>query len=143
MTVTILDVDRNISTLRLNSQSFSEVSNKVLYEMFEESIQNIKNVAYFWATISADNKGVAGTVAEGEEWLGGPFASTIALQYYIDFLKNNNTELIFTNNNLIKNKNYLIKILKNYYFLLLKLIFISLKICQNLISSIQEDLVTD
>ena len=94
MTVTILDVDRNISTLRLNSQSFSEVSNKVLYEMFEESIQNIKNVAYFWATISADNKGVAGTVAEGEEWLGGPFASTIALQYYIDFLKNNNTELV-------------------------------------------------
>ena len=94
MTVTILDVDRNISTLRLNSQSFSKMSNKVLYEMFEESIQNIKNVAYFWATISADNKGVAGTVAEGEEWLGGPFASTIALQYYIDFLKNNNTELV-------------------------------------------------
>jgi len=89
MTVSTLDVDRNISTLRLNSQAFSKIENILLSDMFDECIQNIKSVAYFWATIGADNKGIKGTVAEGEEWLGGPFASTIALQYYIDFLRNN------------------------------------------------------
>mgnify|MGYP006132807729 FL=1 len=89
MTVSTLDVDRNISTLRLNSQAFSKIENILLSDMFDECIQNIKSIAYFWATIGADNKGIKGTVAEGEEWLGGPFASTIALQYYIDFLRNN------------------------------------------------------
>lgn len=89
MTVSTLDVDRNISTLRLNSQAFSKIDNNVLSDMFDECIQNIKSIAYFWATIGADNKGIKDTVAEGEEWLGGPFASTIALQYYIDFLRNN------------------------------------------------------
>ena len=58
MTVSTLDVDRYISTLRLNSKSFSELSNEALAIMFEESIQNIKNIAYFWATIGADNKGI-------------------------------------------------------------------------------------
>ena len=89
MTVSTLDVDRNISTLRLNWQAFSKIDNILLSDMFDECIQNIKSIAYFWATIGADNKGIKGTVAEGEEWLGGPFASTIALQYYIDFLRNN------------------------------------------------------
>ena len=89
MTVSTLDVDRNISTLRLNSQAFSKIENILLSDMFDECIQNIKSIAYFWATIGADNKGIKDTVAEGEEWLGGPFASTIALQYYIDFLRNN------------------------------------------------------
>ena len=86
MTVSTLEIDRNIATLRLNSQAFSELSNKELASMFEESIQNIKSIAYFWATIGADNKGIKNTVSEGEEWLGGPFASTIGLQYYICLL---------------------------------------------------------
>ena len=100
MTVSTLDVDRNISTLRLNSQAFSKIENILLSDMFDECIQNIKSIAYFWATIGADNKGIKGTVAEGEEWLGGPFASTIALQYYIDFLRNNTviTEDLINNN---------------------------------------------
>jgi len=37
MTVSTLDVDRYISTLRLNSKSFSELSNEALAVMFEES----------------------------------------------------------------------------------------------------------
>ena len=71
MTVSTLDVDRNISTLRLNSQAFSKIENILLSDMFEECIQNIKGIAYFWATLGADNKGIKDTVAEGEEWLGG------------------------------------------------------------------------
>ena len=93
MTVSTLDVDRYISTLRLNSKSFSELSNEALAIMFEESIQNIKNIAYFWATIGADNKGIKDTIAEGEEWLGGPFASTIALQYYIEYLRSDSSTI--------------------------------------------------
>ena len=89
MTVSTLDVDRSISTLRLNSQEFANLTNEELSAMFLTSIENIKTIAYFWATIGADNKGIKGSTAEGEEWLGGPFASTIALQYYIDYLKNN------------------------------------------------------
>ena len=46
--------------------------------MFEECIQNIKEIAYYWATTASDNKRVTDTTAEGEEWLGGPFASVFA-----------------------------------------------------------------
>ena len=88
MTVSTLDVDRSISTLRLNSEQFSQISNEELADMFQDCIQNIKTIAYFWATVGADNKRIKDTIAEGEEWLGGPFASTIAFQYYIDYLKN-------------------------------------------------------
>ena len=56
MTVSTLDVDRSISTLRLNSQEFSNLTNEELSAMFLTSIENIKTIAYFWATIGADNK---------------------------------------------------------------------------------------
>ena len=102
MTVSTLDVDRNISTLRLNSQEFANISNTELSEMFLTSIENIKTIAYFWATIGADNKGIKGSSAEGEEWLGGPFASTIALQYYIEYLVSDNDSL--DENSIIDNK---------------------------------------
>ena len=102
MTVSTLDVDRNISTLRLNSQEFANISNTELSEMFVTSIENIKTIAYFWATIGADNKGIKGSSAEGEEWLGGPFASTIALQYYIEYLLSDNDSL--DENSIIDNK---------------------------------------
>ena len=61
MTVSTLDVDRNISTLRLNSQEFANINNTELSEMFLTSIENIKTIAYFWATIGADNKGIKGS----------------------------------------------------------------------------------
>ena len=38
MTVSTLDVDRNISTLRLNSQEFANISNTELSQMFLTSI---------------------------------------------------------------------------------------------------------
>ena len=56
--------------------------------MLDETISNIKEVSYFWATICSDNKGTTKTPAEGEEWLGGPFASVLATQYYIKSLTN-------------------------------------------------------
>ena len=101
MTLTKLDIDRNINTLRVNSKEFSTIDNSKLISMLEESIKNIKDVAYYWATVSAENKGVSNTVAEGEEWLGGPFATVFGIQYYIDTLKDLNKPLneeLFNNN---------------------------------------------
>tara|TARA_B100001287_G_scaffold265412_1_gene258279 strand:+ start:391 stop:2037 length:1647 start_codon:yes stop_codon:yes gene_type:complete len=88
MSLTKLDIDRFISTLRTKSKEFNSISNVQLASMLEETISNIKEVSYFWATICSDNKGTTKTPAEGEEWLGGPFASVLATQYYIKSLIN-------------------------------------------------------
>ena len=87
-------------------------------KMLEESIKNIKDVAYYWATVSAENKGVSNTVAEGEEWLGGPFATVFGIHYYIDTLKDLNNPLnkeLF-NNNLNKYKVFPNNFLEKIFF---------------------------
>ena len=89
MSLTKLDIDRYITTLRTNSKEFNNISDLQLSSMLEEVISNIKEVAYFWSTVCADNKGTSKTPAEGEEWLGGPFASVLATQSYIDTLQSN------------------------------------------------------
>ena len=88
MSLTKLDIDRFITTLRTKSKEFNSISNLQLASMLEETISNIKEVSFFWATICSDNKGTTKTPAEGEEWLGGPFASVLATQYYIKSLTN-------------------------------------------------------
>ena len=88
MSLTKLDIDRFISTLRTKSKEFNSINNIQLASMLDETISNIKEVSYFWATICSDNKGTTKTPAEGEEWLGGPFASVLATQYYIKSLIN-------------------------------------------------------
>ena len=89
MSLTKLDIDRYITTLRTNSKEFNNISDLQLSSMLEEVVSNIKEVAYFWSTLCSDNKGTSKTPAEGEEWLGGPFASVLATQYYIDTLQSN------------------------------------------------------
>ncbi len=89
MSLTKLDIDRYITTLRTNSREFNNISDLQLSSMLEEVISNIKEVAYFWSTVCSDNKGTSKTPAEGEEWLGGPFAAVLATQYYIDTLQSN------------------------------------------------------
>ena len=89
MSLTKLDIDRYITTLRTNSKEFNNISDLQLSSMLEEVISNIKEVAYFWSTLCSDNKGTSKTPSEGEEWLGGPFAAVLATQYYIDTLTSN------------------------------------------------------
>ncbi len=89
MSLTKLDINRYITTLRTNSKEFNNISDLQLSSMLEEVISNIKEVAYFWSTVCSDNKGTSKTSAEGEEWLGGPFAAVLATQYYIDTLQSN------------------------------------------------------
>ena len=86
MSLTKLDIDRFISTLRTKSKEFNSINNVQLASMLEETISNINEVAYFWATISSDNKGTTKTPAEGEEWVAGPYAAVLATQYYRDTL---------------------------------------------------------
>ena len=88
MSLTKLDIDRFITTLRTKSKEYNSINNVQLASMLEETISNIKEVSFFWATICSDNKGTTKTSAEGEEWLGGPFASVLATQYYIKSLTN-------------------------------------------------------
>ncbi len=98
MSLTKLDIDRFITTLRTKSKEYNSINNVQLASMLEETISNIKEVSFFWATICSDNKGTTKTPAEGEEWLGGPFASVLATQYYIKSLTNDD-DLIEKNYN--------------------------------------------
>ena len=90
MSLTKLEIDRYVTTLRTKSKEFNSISNLQLASMLEETISNIKEISFFWATICSDNKGTTKTPAEGEEWLGGPFASVLATQQYIDTLTKDN-----------------------------------------------------
>ena len=84
-----LELDRNITTLRINSSELSKMSNRELIILLNKTIENIQGIAYYWATLSAEKKGILQKHKEGEEWLGGPFVSILTLQYYIDYLENN------------------------------------------------------
>ena len=90
MSLTKLEIDRYVTTLRTKSKEFNSISNLQLASMLQETISNIKEISFFWATICSDNKGITKTPAEGEEWLGGPFASVLATQQYIDTLTKDN-----------------------------------------------------
>ena len=57
--------------------------------MLEQTIDNIKSISYYWATLASEKKGTLTESKEGEEWISGPFASIYALQYFIETLKNN------------------------------------------------------
>ena len=82
-----IDIDRNISKLRVNSTEFLNLSKSNLISMLEETIDNIKTISYYWASLSSDKKGHLTKAKEGEEWIGGPFSCIYALQYFIEYLQ--------------------------------------------------------
>ena len=51
-----LDLDRNITTLRINSPELATISNDEMVTLLNQTIENIKGVSYFWATLSAEKK---------------------------------------------------------------------------------------
>ena len=85
---TQLDLDRNITTLRINSSDLANMSNAEMVSLLNQMIENIKGAANYWVKLSGEKKGILHKHKVGEEWLGGPFASIIALQYYIEYLEN-------------------------------------------------------
>ena len=79
-----IDIDRNISKLRVNSSEFLNLDNSNIITMLEQTIENIKTISYYWATLASEKKGILNKSKEGEEWIGGPFASIYAIQYFIE-----------------------------------------------------------
>tara|TARA_B100001769_G_scaffold10479_1_gene7408 strand:- start:2908 stop:4557 length:1650 start_codon:yes stop_codon:yes gene_type:complete len=84
-----IDIDRNISKLRVNSSEFLKLDKTNLISMLEQTIDNIKSMSYYWATLSSEKKGHLTKSKEGEEWIGGPFSSIYAIEYFIEYLQNN------------------------------------------------------
>ena len=86
-----IDIDRNISKLRVNSSEFLNLDTNTLINLLEQTIDNIKTISLYWATISSEKKGILSKSKEGEEWIGGPFATIYAIQYFIEYLKKPNS----------------------------------------------------
>jgi len=85
-----IDIDRNINKLRVNSSEFLNLDNSNIITMLEQTIDNIKTISYYWATLASEKKGILNKSKEGEEWIGGPFACIYAIQYFIETLSTNN-----------------------------------------------------
>ncbi len=83
-----IDIDRNISKLRVNSAEFLNLDKANLISMLEQTVDNIKTISYYWVSLSSEKKGHLTKSKEGEEWIGGPFSCIYALQYFIEYLQN-------------------------------------------------------
>ena len=83
-----IDIDRNISKLRVNSAEFLNLQESNLITMLEQTIVNINTIAYYWTSLSSEKKGILSKSKEGEEWIGGPFACIYAIQYFIETIQN-------------------------------------------------------
>ena len=75
-----IDIDRNISKLRVNSSEFLNIDKITLITLLNQTIENIKAISYYWATLASEKKGILNKSKEGEEWIGGPFACIYAIQ---------------------------------------------------------------
>ena len=53
-----IDIDRNISKLRVNSSEFLNLDKENLITMLDETINNIKTISYYWATLASEKKGI-------------------------------------------------------------------------------------
>ena len=82
-----IDIDRNISKLRVNSSEFLNLEKNNLITMLNQTIENIKTISYYWASFASEKKGILNKAKEGEEWIGGPFACIYAIQYFIESLQ--------------------------------------------------------
>ena len=89
MELSQIDLDRNINRLRIHAIDFADITNEELISLLEKTVENIQGIAYYWATLSAEQKQILQKHKEGEEWLGGPFVSILTTQYYIEYLKGN------------------------------------------------------
>ena len=81
-----LEIDRNISKLRLNAKEFATISNEEMAVLFQKVIDNIKTTSYYWISIASENKGYTKKQSQGEDWVSGPFSTILAIEYYIKYL---------------------------------------------------------
>ena len=65
-----IELDRNITTLRINSSELATISNVEMVTLLNQTIENIKGVAYFWATLSAEKKEYYKNIKKEKSGLG-------------------------------------------------------------------------
>ena len=54
-----IDIDRDISTLRLSSKKLVNLSNKELADLFQQCINQIPSICDYWVEISAKYKRIS------------------------------------------------------------------------------------
>lgn len=83
-----IDIDRDISTLRLSSKKLVNLSNKELADLFQQCINQIPSICDYWVEISAKYKRISPDQAVvGEEWAGGPWLTVWGFKYLIKTLE--------------------------------------------------------
>jgi len=86
-TLNTLDIDREISTMRLASKELISISNKELANIFQECINQIPSFADYWVDLEAQNKQInPNTSAIGEQWAGGPWLVVWSFRYIVKSL---------------------------------------------------------
>jgi len=82
-----IDIDREISSMRLASKELISMSNKELANIFQECITHIPTYADYWVELEAQNKQVKLDTPEmGEQWAGGPWLTVWGFRYIIKTL---------------------------------------------------------
>ena len=87
-TLNTLDIDRQISTMRLASKELISLTNTELANLFQACINQIPTFADHWVELEAKHKRIDPTTAAmGEQWAGGPWITVWGFQYIIKSLK--------------------------------------------------------
>ena len=87
VTLNTIDIDREISSMRLASKELISISNKELAEIFSECISKIPIYAEHWVDLEAHNKKITPDTPEmGEQWAGGPWLTVWGFRYIIKTL---------------------------------------------------------
>ena len=83
-----IDIDRDISSMRLASKELISISNNELASIFQECIDQIPTFADYWVELETLHKKVEpDTSAVGEQWAGGPWLTVWGFRYLIESLK--------------------------------------------------------
>ena len=86
-TLNTLDIDRQISTMRLASKELISLNNTELASLFQACINQIPTFADRWVELEAKHKKIDPTTpAMGEQWAGGPWITVWGFQYIIKSL---------------------------------------------------------
>lgn len=84
-----IEIDRDISSMRLASKELISISNNELASIFQECIDQIPTYSEYWVELETLHKKVdPESSAVGEQWAGGPWLTAWGFKYLIESLSN-------------------------------------------------------
>ncbi len=84
-----IEIDRDISSMRLASKELISISNNELASIFQECIDQIPTYSEYWVELETLHKKVdPESSAVGEQWAGGPWLTAWGFKYLIESLRN-------------------------------------------------------